>query len=45
MPLYRHVKNNAHLMEYQCIPYAEDILHGHLRHEKGDSKRGEELSA
>ena len=38
MPLYRHVEKNAHLMEYQCIPYAEDILYGHLRHEKGDSK-------
>ena len=38
MPLYRHVEKNAHLMEYQCIPYAEDILYGHLRHEKEDSK-------
>ena len=38
MPLYRHVEKNAHLMEYQCIPYAEDVLYGHLRHVKGDSK-------
>lgn len=38
MPLYRHVEKNAHLMEYQCIPYAEGILYDHLRHEKGDSK-------
>jgi hypothetical protein len=38
MPLYRHVEKNAHLLEYQCIPFAEDILYGHLRHGKGDSK-------
>ncbi len=38
MPLYRHVEKNAHLMEYQCIVYAEDVLYGHLRHKNGDSK-------
>jgi len=38
MPLYRHVEKNAHLMEYQCIPYAEDVLYGHLRRAEGGSK-------
>jgi hypothetical protein len=38
MPLYRHLEKNAHLMEYQCIEYAEDLLYGHLRHGKGESK-------
>jgi hypothetical protein len=38
MPLYRHVEKNAHLLEFQCIEYAEDVLYGHLRHGKGDSK-------
>ena len=38
MPLYRHVEENAHLLEYQCIPYAEDVVYGHLRHKEGDSK-------
>lgn len=38
MPLYRHVEQNAHLLEYQCIPYAEDVVYGHLRHKEGDSK-------
>jgi len=42
MPLYRHVEANAHLMEFQCIPFAEDILYGHLRRQaangKGDSR-------
>jgi hypothetical protein len=42
MPLYRHIEKNAHLMEFQCIPFAEDILYGHLRKKpangKGESK-------
>lgn len=38
MPLYRHVEKDAHLMEYQCIPYAEDVVYGHLEHRKGESK-------
>jgi hypothetical protein len=42
MPLYRNVQPNAHLLEFQCIEYAEDLLYGHLRHKpsntKGDSK-------
>jgi len=38
MPLYRHVEKGAHLMEFQCIPYAEDVVYGHLEHRKGDSK-------
>jgi hypothetical protein len=37
MPLYRHV-DNAHLLEYQCIPYAEDVIYGPLRHKDGGSK-------
>jgi hypothetical protein len=31
MPLYRHVEKNAHMMEFKCIEFAEDILYGHLR--------------
>jgi hypothetical protein len=38
MPLYRHVEKNAHLMEYQCIPYPEDVPYGHLRRAEGGSK-------
>ncbi len=38
MPLYRHVEANAHLMEFQCIPFAEDILYGHLRKQSANSK-------
>ena len=34
MPLYRHLEKNAHLLEFQCIEYSEEILYGHLRHGK-----------
>jgi hypothetical protein len=27
MPLYRHVQENAQLMEFKCIPFAEDVLY------------------
>src|SRR3954468_24772027 len=31
MPLYRHVEKNAHMIEFKCIDFAEDILYGHRR--------------
>jgi hypothetical protein len=31
MPLYRHLEKNAHLMEFKCIPFSEDVIYGHLR--------------
>ena len=30
MPLYRHVAENAQLMEFKCIPFAEDVLYGEI---------------
>jgi hypothetical protein len=27
MPLYRHVEENAQLLEFKCIPFAEDLLY------------------
>lgn len=27
MPLYRHVEQNARLMEFKCIPFAEEVLY------------------
>jgi hypothetical protein len=38
MPLYRHLEKNPHLLEFQCIEYSEEVLYGHLRHGKGDTK-------
>jgi hypothetical protein len=33
MPLYRRTERNAQLMEFNCIPFAEDLIYGHLRKE------------
>jgi hypothetical protein len=31
LPLYRRVEDNARLLEFKCIPFAEEVLYGHLR--------------
>jgi hypothetical protein len=31
LPLYRHVEKNAQLLEFKCVPFAEEMLYGHLR--------------
>jgi hypothetical protein len=31
MPLYRRREANMQLMEYKCVPFAEELLYGHLR--------------
>jgi len=31
MPLYRRVENNAKLLEYKCVEFAEELLYGALR--------------
>lgn len=31
MPLYRRREPNARLMEYKCVPFAEELMYGHLR--------------
>jgi hypothetical protein len=31
VPLYRHLEKNFQLMEYKCVPYAEEVLYGPLR--------------
>lgn len=30
MPLYRHVEDNAQLMEFKCIPFVEDLLYSQI---------------
>jgi len=30
MPLYRHVEPNAELLEYKCVPFAEELLYKDL---------------
>jgi hypothetical protein len=31
MPIYRRVETNAQLLEFNCIPFVEDLIYGHLR--------------
>ena len=31
MPLYRRMEKNVQLLEYNCVPYAEELMYGHLR--------------
>jgi hypothetical protein len=31
LPLYRRMERNAQLLEFNCIPFAEDLIYGHLR--------------
>ncbi len=31
VPLYRHFEKNAQLLEFKCVPFAEELLYGHLR--------------
>lgn len=31
MPLYRRREANMQLMEYKCVPFAEELMYGHLR--------------
>ncbi len=38
MPLYRRLEENAQLLEYKCVPFAEDAVYGHLRRGADRSK-------
>ncbi len=31
MPLYRRLDKNVQLLEYNCIPFVEELMYGHLR--------------
>jgi len=31
MLLYRRLEKNAQLMEYKCVPFAEELMYGYLR--------------
>jgi hypothetical protein len=35
VPLYRQVEDNAKLLEFKCVVYAEELLYGHLRKPAG----------
>lgn len=31
MPLYRRLEENARVLEFKCVEFAEDLMYGHLR--------------
>jgi len=33
--LYRHLEKNAQLLEFKCVEFAEELLYGHLRRQRG----------
>jgi hypothetical protein len=35
-PLYRRLDRNAQFLEFKCVPFAEDLVYGHLR---GETKK------
>lgn len=47
LPLYRRVEENAQLIEFKCIPFAEEVLYGHLRASRpnGDAEEPNEEAA
>ena len=38
IPLYRRLEDNAQLLEYKCVPFAEDAVYGHLRQGRDRNK-------
>ena len=38
MPLYRRREPNMQLMEYKCVPFAEELMYGHLRKKSADQR-------
>lgn len=35
MVLYRHVEDDAQLLEFKCVPFSEQFLYGDLLEEQG----------
>ncbi len=31
MPVYRRLDDNAQLLEFKCVEFAEELMYGHLR--------------
>ena len=42
MPLYRRVEDNARLLEFKCMEFAEEMLYGHLRRQPQDGNPNNE---
>jgi len=36
-PLYRRIETNAEMLEFKCIPFAEEVMYGDLRRTEADA--------
>ena len=36
MALYRHVEKNAQILEFKCVPFAEELLYGQFKKKTGN---------
>jgi hypothetical protein len=39
VPLYRHLEKNFQLMEYKCVPFAEEVLYGRYRRHPASAEK------
>ena len=39
VPLYRHLEKNFQLMEYKCVPFAEEVLYGKYRRHAANAEK------
>jgi len=44
MPLYRRVDKNMELLDFDCVPFVEELMYGHLRKRDSDSPLKDYLS-
>jgi len=44
-PLYRRLEPNAQLLEFKCVPFAEEVMYGHLRKGAGANESGSAATA
>jgi hypothetical protein len=45
MPLYRRLEKNIQLLDYNCVPFVEELMYGHLRKVQTPEEKAKEDSA
>jgi hypothetical protein len=44
MPLYRRLEKNIQVLDYNCVPFAEELMYGHLRKVQTPAEKAKEDS-
>lgn len=44
MPLYRRLEKNIQLLDYNCVPFVEELMYGHLRKVETPEEKAKENS-